>query len=279
MSPAFRFLATVAKSIEIQPVSRIRLARISSGNGQQAWNSGVCSGRNMTAASVSPETHPAEVLDPVQEALLNEVCILVDEDDKKVGTASKRDCHLLVNGTSRLHRAFSVFLFNEHGELLLQQRSDAKITFPDTYTNTCCSHPLAVPEELDEADVVGVRRAAQRKLQQELGIAPEQVPLDALQYLTRIHYRAPSDETWGEHEIDYILFLQRRVDLKPNPNEVKSVKYVSPDGLRRMLEQDARGELKLTPWFRLICRAQLFDWWENLRSLKKFESHETIHRF
>lgn len=80
--------------------------------------------------------------------------------------------------------------------------------------------------ELDEKSAIGVRRAAQRKLQQELGILPEQVPLEELQYITRIHYRAPSDEMWGEHEIDYILFMQKNVDLVPNPNEVKSVRYV-----------------------------------------------------
>lgn len=54
-----------------------------------------------------------------------------------------------------LHRAFSVFLFNSKGELLLQQRSDEKITFPSTWTNTCCSHPLYFPEELVEENQMG----------------------------------------------------------------------------------------------------------------------------
>ena len=74
-----------------------------------------------------------------------------------------------------LHRAFSVFLFNTSGELLLQQRSDAKITFPGHFTNTCCSHPLNIAGELEDEDAVGVRRAAQRKLKHELGITAEQV--------------------------------------------------------------------------------------------------------
>ena len=72
-----------------------------------------------------------------------------------------------------LHRAFSVFLFNSKNELLLQQRATEKITFPDMWTNTCCSHPLGIPgeggAELAEA-VEGVKRAAQRKLDHELGI-------------------------------------------------------------------------------------------------------------
>ena len=106
-----------------------------------------------------------------------------------------------------LHRAFSVFLFDSNNRLLLQQRASEKITFPDMWTNTCCSHPLGVPgetgAELEEA-VHGVRRAAQRKLDQELGIAAEGVPLDKFQFLTRIHYKAPSDGKWGEHESEPI---------------------------------------------------------------------------
>ena len=102
-----------------------------------------------------------------------------------------------------LHRAFSVFLFNNQNQLLMQQRATEKITFPDMWTNTCCSHPLGVPGETGdtlETAVMGVKRAAQRKLDQELGIKQEQIPLEKFQFLTRIHYLAPSDGKWGEHE-------------------------------------------------------------------------------
>lgn len=102
-----------------------------------------------------------------------------------------------------LHRAFSVFLFNDKNELLLQQRATEKITFPDMWTNTCCSHPLAVSGETGSilADAVaGAKRAAQRKLDHELGIKKEQVPFEKFRFLTRIHYKAPSDGKWGEHE-------------------------------------------------------------------------------
>jgi isopentenyl-diphosphate delta-isomerase len=102
-----------------------------------------------------------------------------------------------------LHRAFSVFLFDDQNRLLLQQRATEKITFPDCWTNTCCSHPLGVPGEsgvsLPES-VEGVKRAAQRKLDHELGIKKAQVPLENFRFLTRIHYKAPSDGQWGEHE-------------------------------------------------------------------------------
>lgn len=102
-----------------------------------------------------------------------------------------------------LHRAFSVFLFDSQKQLLLQQRADEKITFPGMWTNTCCSHPLDIPGEtgssLKEA-VMGVKRAAQRKLQHELGIQPAQVPIENFRFLARIHYLAPSNGQWGEHE-------------------------------------------------------------------------------
>lgn len=110
-------------------------------------------------------------LDDVQVKLLSEECILVDENDTVVGSDSKKNCHLNVNiDAGELHRAFSVFLFNSEGKLLLQQRSPAKITFPESFTNTCCSHPLHFAEELEDRDGLGVKRAAVRKLKQELGI-------------------------------------------------------------------------------------------------------------
>lgn len=121
--------------------------------------------------------------------------------------------HLMKNiDQGLLHRAFSVFLFDSKNRLLLQQRATEKITFPDMWTNTCCSHPLGVPSETGaelEAAVQGVRRAAQRKLDQELGIKAAQVPLDQFQFLTRIHYKAPSDGKWGEHESRYLSSLSQ----------------------------------------------------------------------
>lgn len=115
-------------------------------------------------------------LDSTQVQLLAEECILVDESDRVIGSDSKKNCHLNVNiEAGKLHRAFSVFLFNSEGKLLLQQRSKAKITFPECFTNTCCSHPLYRPEEMEEKDFLGVRHAARRKLEHELGIPLEEV--------------------------------------------------------------------------------------------------------
>jgi isopentenyl-diphosphate delta-isomerase len=178
-----------------------------------------------------------------------------------------------------LHRAFSVFLFDSQDRLLLQQRASEKITFPDLWTNTCCSHPLGIPGETGatlEASVAGVKRAAQRKLDQELGIKAEQVPVEKFDFLTRIHYLAPSDGKWGEHEIDYILFIKADVDLNINPNEVQATKYVSADELKEMFKDDS---LKFTPWFKLICNSMLFEWWQHLNGgLEKYKGETEIRR-
>lgn len=203
--------------------------------------------------------------DAEQIRLMDEVCIVLDENDKPIGNASKKACHLMTNiDKGLLHRAFSVFLFDENNKLLLQQRASEKITFPDMWTNTCCSHPLGIPgeggAELEEA-VAGVKRAAQRKLEHELGINPAQVPFEDFHFLTRIHYKAPSDGKWGEHEIDYILFIKAKVDLNINPNEVQATQYVSPDELKTQFQDP---KLVFTPWFKLICESMLFEWWGHL---------------
>jgi isopentenyl-diphosphate delta-isomerase len=141
--------------------------------------------------------------------------------------------------------AFKKVCYDCQGRLLLQKRAQSKITFPSVWTNTCCSHPLhgLTPSEVcpsqapfapddfrfmprlhlaqedGPADVLsgltpGVKRAAVRKLEHELGIKP--LPLESFKFLTRLHYWAadtvthgPSAE-WGENEIDYILFAQVR---------------------------------------------------------------------
>jgi isopentenyl-diphosphate delta-isomerase len=141
--------------------------------------------------------------DPKQSKLMDERCILVDEEDNAIGAMDKKTCHLMENiNKGLLHRAFSAFVFRpSDGHLLLQQRASEKITFPDMWTNTCCSHPLDDFElEKVEKDQLGVRIAASRKLEHELGIPQSQTPIDQFQYLTRIHYLAPSNGIWGEHE-------------------------------------------------------------------------------
>lgn len=202
--------------------------------------------------------------DPEQSRLMDERCILVDEEDNAIGAMDKKTCHLMENiNKGLLHRAFSAFVFRpSDGKLLLQQRASEKITFPDMWTNTCCSHPL---DDFDlekvEKDQLGVRIAASRKLEHELGIPQSQTPIDQFQYLTRIHYLAPSNGMWGEHEVDYILFLVADVTVTPNINEIRDHKYVSKEELQSMFEDP--GNL-FTPWFKLIARDFLFGWWDEL---------------
>ncbi len=208
--------------------------------------------------------------------------------------------HLMTNiEKGLLHRAFSCFLFDDQNRLLLQQRATQKITFPDMWTNTCCSHPLGIPGETGSNlpdSVDGVKRAAQRKLDHELGIKKEQVPFEDFRFLTRIHYMAPSDGKWGEHEsehtyseqgvtlylmltaeiVDYILFIKANVDLNVNPNEVRDAKYVTQDELKALFKDPA---LKFTPWFKLICESMLFEWWSNIDSgLEKYSNEQEIRR-
>ncbi|XP_043217819.1 isopentenyl-diphosphate Delta-isomerase 1-like isoform X1 [Amphibalanus amphitrite] len=249
--------------------------------------SGILASRQMSMSTPIGEVRRAAsslhsvpaALDRQQELLLDEMCLLVDENDRQVGAATKRRCHQWSDGSCPLHRAFSVFLFDSRDRLLLQRRSDVKITFPGNVTNTCCSHPLAVPGETEAEGGRGVIRAARRRLAIELGIDPKQVPTSAFHYLTRMHYKAASDGgVWGEHEMDYILVVRADVDLAPNPNEVKAVDYVARHELTGFLARLRADGVLPTPWFQLISDTWLMRWWENLDSLAQFEDHQTIHR-
>lgn len=209
--------------------------------------------------------------DAEQRRLMTEQCIIVDENDRVLGSGSKEQCHQMKNiDAGLLHRAFSLFLFNSDGRLLLQQRSKQKITFPSRWTNTCCSHPLYFPEELEEPNHVGVKRAAQRKLEHELGIPRGTIPLDDFHFLTRIHYKAHSDNTlWGEHEVDHILFVQKDVEVKINENEVEATRYVSKHELVKMIKDGNLEGGFITPWFEMIARNFLYHWWDNLALIVK----------
>ncbi|KAI9359972.1 NUDIX hydrolase domain-like protein [Zopfochytrium polystomum] len=221
-----------------------------------------------------------QVYDDEQIRLMGEMCIVVDENDTPLRPETKKNCHLKTQTPPGLllHRAFSVFLFSPDGRLLLQQRADEKITFPGFFTNTCCSHPLWVASEMDGVD--GARRAAQRKLEHELGIPAEQVPLEKFQFMTRLHYLAASDGIWGEHEMDYIFIIKAAVTVDPSPNEVKSVKYVTKDELKHLFATAKSEGISLTPWFQMIVERFLYKWWDRLDDggLKAAADPDTIHR-
>jgi farnesyl-diphosphate farnesyltransferase len=225
-------------------------------------------------------------------------CILLDNDDHMIGHASKVASHQFNKETPRglLHRAFSVFLFDNDGRLLLQQRAASKITFPNVWTNTCCSHPLygyepcEVDEEVDVAkgNVGGAINAAIRKLEHELGVPTNAISKNSFKYLTRLHYWAADVVThgkkspWGEHEIDYILFVKADIKhlLKPNSEEVDDIKYVTEKELKEQMKPSSG--LLWSPWFRIIAEQFLPYWWKDLNSTlntNEWVDWKTIHHF
>eukprot|EP00028_Trichosphaerium_sp_Am-I-7-wt_P010197 CAMPEP_0168515224 /NCGR_PEP_ID=MMETSP0405-20121227/4614_1 /TAXON_ID=498012 /ORGANISM="Trichosphaerium sp, Strain Am-I-7 wt" /LENGTH=116 /DNA_ID=CAMNT_0008534573 /DNA_START=84 /DNA_END=431 /DNA_ORIENTATION=- len=115
---------------------------------------------------------------------------------------------------------------------------------------------------------MGVKNAAVRKLDQELGI--KDFPIEALNFLTKIHYESCSDDIWGEHEIDHILVAQVDVPLNPNPNEVRDTRYFTKEQLQTFIDTHEQNGIKLTPWFSLITGKFLYKWWDNLQSLDQF---------
>jgi len=215
------------------------------------------------------------------EMMIKEDVFVVDNDDNFVRYGSKKETHLMVNiSTGLLHRAFSVLLFNSKGELLLQQRANEKITFPNYWTNTCCSHPIAnmIPSEQNDEGHIGIKLAAIRKLHHELGIPKSTFVPEDFHFLTRIHYKSAFNETWGEHEIDYILIAQKDVELNINENEVRDVKYVGPSDIEGLLHQ---SDITLTPWFKLLATDKnlLANWWPKLATITEIPTDMTIHRY
>lgn len=141
-----------------------------------------------------------------EDFMESDLCIAVDENDYIIGQSSKKEAHIFDHNRPHgiLHRAFSVFLFNSNGQLLLQQRAQHKITFPGVWTNTCCSHPLVgcFPQEEDTQEQVlkhsapGIRNAIIRKLDQELGIKPQRYVYENLKLVTRLHYCASDSKSY-----------------------------------------------------------------------------------
>ncbi|KAG8524966.1 Isopentenyl-diphosphate delta-isomerase 2, partial [Galemys pyrenaicus] len=218
-------------------------------------------------------------VDERQRQRLDEMLIVVDENDKVIGTDTKRNCHLNENiEKGLLHRGFSVVLFNTENKLLVQQRSDNKVTFPGYFTDSCSSHPLSNPAELEEKEALGVRRAACRRLQAELGIPPGQISPEDVKFMTIYHHKAKSDRVWGEHEICYLLLVKKDVTVNPDPSETKSFHYLTQEELKELLERGARGEAKVTPWLRYIAENFLYKWWPYLNELAQFVEPDKIHR-
>lgn len=213
--------------------------------------------------------------DAGQAGMMGETLIRVNARDQVLGAVSKYEAH---RGAGLLHRAFSVLLFNSQRELLLQRRADSKITFPGVWANSCCSHPLFTAEEQDERQYRGVKRAAIRKMAQELGVPSGNLQEKDFILMTRVHYHADSEDAWAEEEMDYILVTRANITLQPNPNEVADVRWVTPAGLRVMLDDPA---LEFAPWFRIIATRLLPKWWPAIKDLQALRqlSDNRIHHY
>ena len=215
--------------------------------------------------------------DADQATLMAEAVIAVAEDDTVIGPMSKLEAH---RGAGHYHRAFSVLLFNTKGEMLLQQRSSEKVTFPNVWANACCSHPLHSPEELELENAMGVKRAAVRKLEQELGIDPAQVSTDDMVYMTKMRYSARMNQEWIERELDHIIVMCADVEINPNPNEVANTLWVDHDKMEAMLLEERAADQAIAPWFRCIAaRIMQPSWWSafNDKDALADLSDERIH--
>ena len=158
-----------------------------------------------------------------------EYVVLVDENDNEIGQMEKQAAHV----TPHLHRAFSIFIFNSKGELLLQQRALSKYHSPGLWTNTCCSHPRA-GETLEEATA--------RRLQEEMGMH-----CDLHEVFTFI-YKAPVGLGLVEHEFDHVWFGTTDDTPVINTDEVASWKYMALDDIADDMKNHPEG---YTEWFKI----------------------------
>lgn len=159
-----------------------------------------------------------------------EKVILVDENDNELGAMEKLQAHQ----EALLHRAFSIFIFNTKGEMLLQRRALSKYHSPGLWTNTCCSHPRPNESTID---------AAQRRLQEEMGFACE------LKHQFYFMYKAVLDQGLTEHELDHVFFGNYDGVININPTEVLEYKFMNIDLIKTDIGQNPYN---YTVWFKII---------------------------
>ncbi len=157
--------------------------------------------------------------------------ILVDADDQEIGRCEKLEAHR----QGLLHRAVSVFVVNDAGEWLLQQRAEGKYHSGGLWSNAACTHPR--PGETLAA-------AVGRAVAEELGTS-----LGTLAWAFPFHYRADVGSGLVEHEYDHVFVGRLRGDARPVPGEVSAITWSAPDVLTADV---ARAPDRFTPWFRLL---------------------------
>ena len=161
---------------------------------------------------------------------MEEFVVLVDQNDQKLGLMEKQQAHI----AGLLHRAFSVFVFNSKGELMIQQRAASKYHSPTLWTNTCCSHPR---------DNETYEQAAHRRLEEEMGFDCE------LEYKFNFIYKAHLENDLIEHELDHVFIGTFDNEPKLNPDEVMAYRWVELDDLKKDMEKNPQN---YTAWFKII---------------------------
>ena len=164
--------------------------------------------------------------------------ILVDEHDSMVGTMDKLEVHK----QGLLHRAFSIFIFNGKGEMLLQQRAFTKYHSGGLWTNACCSHPMPGEKTMD---------AANRRLMEELGFET------TIEKIFDFTYKAEFDNGLTEHEFDHVFAGEYEGELDINPAEVNDFVYKEVSAIKNEIQTEPQ---KFTAWFH-IAFPKIEEWW------------------
>ena len=160
---------------------------------------------------------------------MKEKVILVNEKDEQIGLMEKIEAH----EKALLHRAFSVFVYNDKNEVMLQQRALSKYHSPGLWTNTCCSHQREGESNVD---------AGKRRLMEEMGFTTE------LEETISFIYKAPFDNGLSEHEFDYILIGKYDGEPNINPDEVVAWKWMSLEAIKKDLQENPAN---YTAWFKI----------------------------
>ena len=159
-----------------------------------------------------------------------ELLILVDQNDTETGTLDKRRAH---DGKGILHRAFSLFIFNDDGDLLLQQRAADKRLWPRYWSNSCCSHPRSGED---------MQQAVKRRCEQELGFSTD------TDFLYKFQYQAQYSELGSEHELCSVYAGHYAGNLAINTAEIMAWNWCSQSDIEHRLAEDPD---QFTPWFKL----------------------------
>jgi isopentenyl-diphosphate delta-isomerase len=163
---------------------------------------------------------------------MEENVILVDVLDNQLGLMPKMEAH----EKAVLHRAFSVFIFNDEGELMLQQRAAHKYHSPLLWTNTCCSHQRDGESNIE---------AGKRRLIEEMGFKTN------LKEIFSFVYKAPFDNGLTEHELDHVMIGNFNGTPKINPDEVASYKWMTLEAVKKDIELQPK---LYTAWFKIIFK-------------------------